>query len=184
MTEEHPDYKPLEDARGDLPAPDSPPAAAAVPEVTVPLPDGRSLTLHEPTAGELRGVALLDLLQLDTGAAAPAIERMSELSAEEFLALPIAAALPIMKAALDLLQIDGGMPALVSEVTVREPSAGELRGVKLLAVLRLDPAAHAPVIGRCTTMTPAQFYSLPISRALPIMAELLNFFAPRGSLSA
>ena len=51
-----------------------PPTAYAAPTVT--LSDGRTLTLREPRATDLRGVKLLDLLQLEPAAAAPLVERV------------------------------------------------------------------------------------------------------------
>lgn len=55
--------------------------------VTVTLSSGRAIDLREPMASDLRGVKVLDLLQLDIGAAAPVIERVSDLSAGEVYAL-------------------------------------------------------------------------------------------------
>jgi hypothetical protein len=65
---------------------------------TVTLSDGRTLTLRAPRAGQLRGVKLLDVLQLDTGACAPVLERITDLSAAEFYALGAADALVLMTA--------------------------------------------------------------------------------------
>lgn len=62
----------------------------------VTLSTGLTLTLRPPTAGDLRGVKLLDVLQLDTGAHAPVVERISELSAAEFYCLSAADAMAVM----------------------------------------------------------------------------------------
>lgn len=64
--------------------------------VSVTLSSGRILELREPTAGELRGIKLLDVLQLDAGAHAVLVERLSELSAVEFYALKAPDAMVIM----------------------------------------------------------------------------------------
>lgn len=64
--------------------------------VTVTLSSGREIVLREPMAGDLRGVKLLDLLQLDVSAAASVVERVSELSAVEMYALSGADAVAVM----------------------------------------------------------------------------------------
>ncbi|MCU0843162.1 MAG: phage tail assembly protein [Thiobacillaceae bacterium] len=63
---------------------------------TVTLSTGRPLDLREPTAGELRGIKLLDVLQLDAGAHAALVERLSDLSAVEFYALKAPDAMAVM----------------------------------------------------------------------------------------
>ena len=61
-------------------------------------------------------------------------------------------------------------------VELREPKAGELRGVKLLDLLQMDPAAHAPVVERTTEMTAAEFYALGMVDAARIMRGMTDFF--------
>ena len=73
---------------------------------TVTLSSGRTIDLREPTAGELRGVKLLDLMQLDPGAAGVVVERVSELTRAEFDALAIQDATRIMAALLDFFPRD------------------------------------------------------------------------------
>lgn len=63
-------------------------------------------------------------------------------------------------------------------VTLRPPSAGELRGVKLLEVLQLDPVAHAAVIERTSDMTAIEFYCLMPWDTMELMGAVANFFAP------
>lgn len=63
----------------------------------VTLSTGRVVEIREPTAGDLRGVKMLDLLQLDTGAAATVVERVSDLSAGEMFALSGRDALAVMQ---------------------------------------------------------------------------------------
>lgn len=65
---------------------------------SVTLSTGRVVALRAPTAAELRGVKLLDLLQLDVSAHAQVVERISDLSALELYALGAADALAIMSA--------------------------------------------------------------------------------------
>jgi len=64
--------------------------------MAVTLSDGRSIEIREPKASDLRGVKLLDVLQLDTGACAPVLERVSELTAAEFYTLKASDALALM----------------------------------------------------------------------------------------
>jgi hypothetical protein len=61
---------------------------------------------------------------------------------------------------------------------LREPKAGELRGIKLLDLLQLDAAAHAQVVERTTEMTAAEFYALSMSDAARIMRGVIDFFPP------
>ena len=63
-------------------------------------------------------------------------------------------------------------------VHLREPSAGELRGIKLLDVLQLDTAAHAPLVERISDLTAAEFAYLKIQDAMSIMTAVVGFFAP------
>lgn len=73
---------------------------------TVTLSTGREITLREPKAGELRGVKLLDLLQLDAAAAALVVDRTTELSAAEFYALGMTDAARIMRVLVDFFPQD------------------------------------------------------------------------------
>lgn len=82
--------------------------APADPFVT--LTSGRKIHLREPTAGELRGVKLLDVLQLDTAAHAVVIERISDLSALEFYALKSADALTLMSAVVGFFGLETASP--------------------------------------------------------------------------
>jgi len=73
---------------------------------TVTLSDGREITLREPKAGELRGIKILDLLQLDAGAAAMVVERTTEMTAAEFYALGMVDAARIMRGLVDFFPQD------------------------------------------------------------------------------
>ena len=61
---------------------------------------------------------------------------------------------------------------------LREPTAGELRGVKLLDVLQLDAGAHAPLVERLSNMSALEFYALKAPDAMAVMTGLMGFFAP------
>jgi hypothetical protein len=63
-------------------------------------------------------------------------------------------------------------------LTLREPTAGELRGVKLLDVLQLDPAAHAAVIPRICELTAPEFARLKVRDAMALMSAVVDFFTP------
>lgn len=87
----------------------------------------------------------------------------------------------------DLLDRDASAERSVTlrdgkRVTLREPTAGELRGIKLLDVLQMDAAAHAELIPRLTdNLTKAGFYTLKPGDMMAIMAEVVGFFAPTDS---
>lgn len=63
-------------------------------------------------------------------------------------------------------------------VELREPSAGELRGIKLLDVLQLDAGAHADLIPRISDLERPEFLGLGPADMLALMTEVVNFFAP------
>lgn len=66
--------------------------------VTLTLSSGRSVEVRPPCAGQLRGVKLLDVLQLDTAAHAAIVPRVSDLTGPEFDALGAADAMEVMLA--------------------------------------------------------------------------------------
>lgn len=84
------------------------PADAGASVVT--LANGRKIHLREPTAGELRGVKLLDVLQLDTAVHAVVIERISELSALEFYGLKTADTMALMSKVAGFFAQDPASP--------------------------------------------------------------------------
>ncbi|HYN76912.1 MAG TPA: phage tail assembly protein [Lamprocystis sp. (in: g-proteobacteria)] len=63
-------------------------------------------------------------------------------------------------------------------VELRAPTAGDLRGLKLLDVLQLDTGAHAPLVERISEMTAGEFYALAAPDALAVMTGIVGFFAP------
>lgn len=68
-------------------------------------------------------------------------------------------------------------------LTLREPRAGELRGVKLLEVLQLEVHACALVLERITDLSAAEFYALRPVDAMVLMTELVGFFEPSATPS-
>lgn len=65
-------------------------------------------------------------------------------------------------------------------VTLREPMTGELRGIKLLEVLQMDPAAHAELIPRISELEKPAFYKLRSADMMRIITEVVGFFAPEA----
>ena len=88
-----------------------------VPNATITLSSGRVVDLRAPTAGELRGLKLLDVLQLDTGAHAPLVERISDLTAAEFYALASPDAMKVMTCVLGFFDQSAVVPSDSSPVS-------------------------------------------------------------------
>jgi hypothetical protein len=63
-------------------------------------------------------------------------------------------------------------------VEIREPTAGELRGIKLLDLLQLDTGAAGPVLERVSDLTALELYALSARDAMAVMSELVSFFTP------
>lgn len=66
---------------------------------------------------------------------------------------------------------------------LREPTAGELRGIKLLDVLQLDAGAHAVLVERIAELSAAEFYSLKAPDMMTIMTGIVGFFAPASPMA-
>ena len=67
----------------------------------------QALTLREPTAGDLRGVSLLQVGQMDVTALEPLLNRIAtpRLTTKEFAALPAADVMAMMMAVHDFFDI-------------------------------------------------------------------------------
>lgn len=63
--------------------------------------ESHTISLRTPMAGELRGIKLLDIMQMDTAAHAILIPRISELVAEEFYQLSPPDLLKVMTEVID-----------------------------------------------------------------------------------
>lgn len=79
------------------------PHSTADGDVTVTLSDGRKVVLREPTAGDLRGVQLLDAMQFNPGAYGKILERISDFPVADFYALKMRDAREIMVGVLGFL---------------------------------------------------------------------------------
>jgi len=65
-----------------------------------------------------------------------------------------------------------------TEVVIRAPLAGDLRGLNLLEVLQLNPTAHAQLLERISTLDKAAFWKLGAADTVLLMSECVAFFAP------
>ncbi len=68
----------------------------------------------------------------------------------------------------------------IHEITVREPKAGELRGIKLLDVIQMDVAAYETLLPRITdpALTVDQIRDFSASQIMEFMDKVGNAFAP------
>jgi hypothetical protein len=68
----------------------------------------------------------------------------------------------------------------IKALTIRRPTSGDLRGVKLIDVLQMDVEAHAALLPRiCNEIVDTQFvYKLDISDLMSVMSKTVNFFQP------
>ena len=77
-------------------------------DTTVTLADGRVITLRAPTAGDLRGIKLLDVLQLEAGAHAALLPRLGGPSELEFWLLGPADLMALMTAVVGFFMPPAG----------------------------------------------------------------------------
>lgn len=70
----------------------------------------------------------------------------------------------------------------IKTFTMRKPSAGELRGVKLFDMMQGDTTAYIEVLPRVTTpaLTKAQASSLDLSDILQVMEKVGEWFAGKS----
>jgi len=70
----------------------------------------------------------------------------------------------------------------INSIDVREPKAGELRGIKLLDVLQLDVVAYEMLLPRITepALTVEQVRGLPLPDVLLFMDAVGNLLNPEG----
>lgn len=68
----------------------------------------------------------------------------------------------------------------IKSLTIRRPTSGDLRGVKLIDVLQMDVDAHAALLPRiCDEIVDTQFvYKLDISDLSRVISKTVNFFKP------
>ena len=71
----------------------------------------------------------------------------------------------------------------ITEVGLRKPLAGDLRGIKLLDVIQIDMAAVAEIVPRISTtgMTKVEFFKLDLSDAMDISEAINGFMSPNAA---
>ncbi len=68
----------------------------------------------------------------------------------------------------------------ITEVTLRQPKAGELRGLKNFDVLQMDVTAHRTLIPRISNITANEFDDLFPVDLLAVQQEAVSFFMPKS----
>lgn len=68
----------------------------------------------------------------------------------------------------------------VTEIALREPTAGEMRGAQLVQVLAGEPAATAKVISRICEphLTEAEIAALPAGSFMALWGGVMGFLSP------
>ena len=65
----------------------------------------------------------------------------------------------------------------ITEVQLREPRAGELRGLETVALLRMDYNSHRTIIPRlCPQLTAADIDAMAAKTLLAVQQEIVGFF--------
>ncbi|MHA6195523.1 phage tail assembly protein [Pseudomonas wadenswilerensis] len=64
----------------------------------------------------------------------------------------------------------------ITEVTLREPSAGELRGLEMFDVIRMGVNAHRILVPRISNITANEFDALSPRDLLSVNTEVVGFF--------
>lgn len=65
----------------------------------------------------------------------------------------------------------------IEAVTLREPSTGDLRGLDMFDVLRMNVTAHRNLIPRIANITANEFDALSPKDLLAVQQEVVAFFA-------
>jgi len=71
----------------------------------------------------------------------------------------------------------------IKEVELREPMAGELRGLKFSAVMETDVDSMVVLIPRISALTERQLMNLKPINLLPLVEGVLGFFVEDDSLT-
>lgn len=64
----------------------------------------------------------------------------------------------------------------ITEVTLREPAAGELRGLEMFDVIRMGVNAHRTLVPRISNITANEFDALAPRDLLSVNTEVVGFF--------
>ena len=63
--------------------------------------------------------------------------------------------------------------------TMREPTAGDLRGVNLRTLESADPEIMIPILSRVLGASEAELNQLPASQYMQYVLEFIDFLTPR-----
>ena len=86
---------------------------------------------------------------------------------------PVSLPVPIIRPA----KVEGQEPTEITEIQLREPRAGELRGLEVVALLRMDYTSHRTLIPRiCPALTANDIDALNPRNLLAIQTEVVGFF--------
>lgn len=74
----------------------------------------------------------------------------------------------------------------ITEITLRKPTAGELRGVPMMQLMQIDVAALAIVLPRITTptLTTADVNGMDPADLMQAGLEVCTFLVPKAQLAA
>jgi hypothetical protein len=64
----------------------------------------------------------------------------------------------------------------ITQVSLREPTAGELRGLDNFDIMRMNVTAHRSLIPRISELTANEFDQLPPKDLIAIQSEVVSFF--------
>lgn len=64
----------------------------------------------------------------------------------------------------------------ITEVTFREPGAGELRGLDMFDVIRMNVTAHRTLVPRIANITANEFDQLAPKDLMAVQTEVVGFF--------
>jgi hypothetical protein len=64
----------------------------------------------------------------------------------------------------------------ITEITLREPDTGSLRGLETVAILRMDVASHAKLVPRLSNIDENLFYTLGPKDLVAVQQEVVGFF--------
>jgi hypothetical protein len=64
----------------------------------------------------------------------------------------------------------------ITEVTFREPGAGELRGLDMFDVIRMNVTAHRTLVPRISNITANEFDLLSPKDLMAVQTEVVAFF--------
>lgn len=165
---------------------------------TTPIPYGagvlEGLTFRRLAAGDLRGLALEGIQSLDTDLylAIAARAATTPITVQQLEAMAAADLSAMMQAIIDIMQgagqIDGSAVTLhrpisradgdIEKLAFRAPTAGDLRGLQMTALMNLDVSALLTLAQRCSTtrVDAADLAGIDASDIGLIGAVLLNFF--------